>query len=127
VALFNVEEGLLKTWDWDRVVLLGDAVHKMTPNAGLSLNAGWQGAVALTNGVRRLLATKRTPDAAALGKVFYEYQTKTAKRAKQSLWLSQMYIRVTAWDNLMWKTLPTTSGHIWVATRLFSRCWRRLL
>jgi 2-polyprenyl-6-methoxyphenol hydroxylase-like FAD-dependent oxidoreductase len=103
VALFNAEEGFLKTWHWDRVVLLGDAVHKMTPNAGLSLNAGWQGVVALTNCLSRLLATNPIPDAAALSKVFNEYQTKTAKRVKQSLWLSQMYIRVTAWDNLMWK------------------------
>lgn len=60
----DLEEGVING-DWydtkdGRVVLAGDAVHKMTPNAGLGLNEGVQDAVALVNCVWSLLASNIT-------------------------------------------------------------------
>ncbi|KAH7110381.1 FAD binding domain-containing protein [Dactylonectria estremocensis] len=103
--LLNLEEGYVQSWHWDRIVLLGDSVHKMTPNAGLGLNQGWQGVAALTNILRRLLADKFTPNTRALDKAFAEYKTKTEWLAKNSMRLSSLYTRITAWHNGLYKAV----------------------
>lgn len=55
----DLEEGVIEG-DWydtrdGRIVLAGDAAHKMTPNAGLGLNEGVQDVVGLVNGVCSML------------------------------------------------------------------------
>jgi 2-polyprenyl-6-methoxyphenol hydroxylase-like FAD-dependent oxidoreductase len=110
-TVVNIEEGLLRRWYWDRIVLAGDSVHKMTPNSGLAVNQGWQGVVALTNVLRRLLSTNPEPDVVTLTKAFQTYQSNAEKTAKESLFLSKLYIRVTAWDNLAWKMADHASPY----------------
>ena len=112
VRLVNIEEGFIQRWHQDRIVLVGDSVHKMTPNAGLNVNQGWQGVVALTNLLRRLLLTNPNPDNKALAKVFGEYQKMTEKTAKQSLMLSELYTRVTSWHNIVYKVLDWVGQHV---------------
>lgn len=48
-GMSNLEEGIAKKWSIGRLVLVGDACHKFTPNAGLGLNNGIQDVVALCN------------------------------------------------------------------------------
>ncbi|KFY11406.1 hypothetical protein V492_04487 [Pseudogymnoascus sp. VKM F-4246] len=103
VRLVNIEEGFVKKWHEDRIVLLGDSAHKMTPNAGLSVNQGWQGVVALTNNLRQLLLKNPDPDTQALTNVFKAYQKATEKMAKDSLWLSNLYTKTTCWHNNAYK------------------------
>jgi len=105
VRLVNIEEGFIQRWYHDRIVLVGDSVHKMTPNAGLNVNQGWQGVVALTNLLRRLLLTTPSPGNKDLAKAFGEYQKMTEKTAKQSLRLSRLYTRVTSWHNIVYKLM----------------------
>jgi 2-polyprenyl-6-methoxyphenol hydroxylase-like FAD-dependent oxidoreductase len=107
VRLVNIEEGFIQRWHQDRIVLVGDSVHKMTPNAGLNVNQGWQGVVALTNLLRRLLLTNPDPDNKSLAKAFGEYQKMTEKTAKQSLMLSKLYTRVTSWHNIVYKMMDS--------------------
>ncbi|KAH8657815.1 hypothetical protein BX600DRAFT_523928 [Xylariales sp. PMI_506] len=101
--LLDLEEGFIQTWHWDRIVLVGDAVHKVTPNAGLGLNQGWQAVASLTNILRKMLLVNPEPDTEALGQAFTEYQTSTKGMAKDSIFLSSLYTRVTAWHNTFYK------------------------
>jgi 2-polyprenyl-6-methoxyphenol hydroxylase-like FAD-dependent oxidoreductase len=94
VRLVNVEEGLVQSWHWDRVVLVGDSVHKMTPNSGLGVNQGWQGVVALTN---------PDPDSESLTKAFKAYHARTEKMARDSFRLSKLYTRITSWHNIAYR------------------------
>lgn len=99
----GLEEGMADKWYGDRVVLMGDTVHKMTPNIGLGLNSGWQSAAVLTNGLRRLLQKDPEPNTQALNSIFREYQTLRKKDASDMVKVSGLYTRVVAWDNAVWK------------------------
>lgn len=99
----GLEEGVAETWYGDRVVLMGDTVHKMTPNAGLGLNSGWQSAVVLTNGLRRLLQKDPRPSTQSLNDIFQEYQDIRKQDASDMVKASGLYTRAVAWDNLLLK------------------------
>lgn len=98
----GLEEGLAERWHGDRVVLLGDAVHKMTPNIGLGLNSGWQSAVILTNSLRRLLQDDPAPSTEALNRVFKEYHNSRKRGTWYAVFLSGLYTRLVAWNNPLW-------------------------
>lgn len=74
-ALVEQEEGFLSTWCHDRIVLVGDAVHKTTSVNGLGLNCGLHSAAALMNQLYKL-KDKRSSDISieALRDSFKEYQ-----------------------------------------------------
>lgn len=48
-GMVNLEEGIVKHWSWDRIVLVGDAAHKFTPSTGAGCNNGIVDVVALAN------------------------------------------------------------------------------
>jgi 2-polyprenyl-6-methoxyphenol hydroxylase-like FAD-dependent oxidoreductase len=111
-AMVNLEEGMLKQWHWDRIVLLGDSAHKMTPHAGLGLNQGWQGVVALTNILRRLLGTTPNPDTALLTSALQQYQRGAESAAKSAMFLSKLYHRVVSWHNRGWKMMDLATPYL---------------
>lgn len=98
----GLEEGLTERWYGDRVVLVGDAVHKMTPNIGLGLNSGWQSAVILTNSLRRLLQEDPAPSTEALKSVFKKYHNSRKRGTLYAVFLSGLYTRLVAWNNPLW-------------------------
>ncbi|KAK7418276.1 hypothetical protein QQX98_004061 [Neonectria punicea] len=110
--LLNLEEGFVQTWHWDRIVLLGDSVHKMTPNSGLGLNQGWQGVAALTNILHKLLAGSSVPDTKTLEDAFAEYKQKTEWMAQNSMRLSSLYTRITAWHNGLYKAVDCVGPYL---------------
>ncbi|KAH6979009.1 hypothetical protein EDB82DRAFT_558602 [Fusarium venenatum] len=99
------EEGVAKTWSRDRVVLLGDAVHKMTPNIGFGLNTGWQSTVVLINLLRALLLENQNPDVKDLTKAFDEYQNIRLAHVTNDVKLAGTSTRAVMWDNILWKLL----------------------
>lgn len=99
----GLEEGIADKWYGERVVLVGDTVHKMTPNVGLGLNSGWQSAVILTNKLRSLLANNPEPSTEALNQLFKDYQGVRKKNAADMADVSGLYTRVVAWNNPVWK------------------------
>lgn len=99
----GLEEGVAPSWFGDRAVLIGDTVHKMTPNVGLGLNSGWQSAAVLTNGLHELLSKTPEPSTDALNQVFKDYQGIRKKNASDMNGISGLYTRVVAWDNPLWK------------------------
>ncbi|PSS00890.1 hypothetical protein BD289DRAFT_283263 [Coniella lustricola] len=99
----GLEEGLAEKWYGDRIVLIGDTVHKMTPNIGLGLNSGWQSAAILTNCLRKVLLRNLAPNTAELRDAFKEYQAIRKKDASDMVDVSGLYTRVVAWNNPVWK------------------------
>ncbi|KAK2069430.1 hypothetical protein P8C59_004014 [Phyllachora maydis] len=107
-VLTDLQEGNSRTWWYERVVLVGDAVHKMTPNAGFSMNTGWQGVVELTNRLRTVVrrcegkehGEAEGPTVEELAQeVFSPYQRGREAVAKHNLFCSGVYTRVSAWQN----------------------------
>lgn len=99
----GLEEGTAEKWFDERTVLVGDTVHKMTPNVGLGLNSGWQSAAVLTNCLRKLLLENPEPSTTALEGAFQKYQGIRKKDASESVEMSGLYTRVVAWNNPVWR------------------------
>lgn len=124
----HLEEGLVDKWHGanGRIVLIGDAVHKMTPNAGLGFNSGVQSAAALTNALRGiLLRDSKNVDSKALEDAFESYQDLRKPHAKKTIDLSALYTRVVAWDNPVWKLadryiMPYVNGDVLLLKLLVS-------
>lgn len=112
IGLINVEEGRVDRWAWGgRIVLVGDAVRKLDPHAGLGYNSGAGDIVDLVNRLRRLVLSTRggdskdgrgsegVPSAAALQGVFEEYE-KTRKGSERNVHIvSRLSARSSAWLN----------------------------
>ncbi|KAK5657322.1 hypothetical protein OQA88_3386 [Cercophora sp. LCS_1] len=96
-----LEEGVVNVWYGDRVVLVGDAVHKMTPNLGLGYNMAVQGVTLLTNFLRRELLTTNGSEGLSTAvlndKVFAPYQKERYKNAYAATDVSGTALRVAAW------------------------------
>ncbi|OTB19637.1 hypothetical protein K445DRAFT_44427, partial [Daldinia sp. EC12] len=58
-GMTNLEEGVLKRWFFERIVLVGDAAHKFTPNPGQGYMNGMQDVLALTNVLHSVLQPYR--------------------------------------------------------------------
>ncbi|KAI1841163.1 hypothetical protein JX266_012630 [Neoarthrinium moseri] len=69
-----LEQGVAKTWSRGRVVLVGDSVHKVTPNLGIGGNIGIESAASLANHLHALLKQESAPDSIALGEAFAAYR-----------------------------------------------------
>ncbi|EXF81329.1 FAD binding domain-containing protein [Colletotrichum fioriniae PJ7] len=100
----GLEEGLCEHWSWNgRVVLVGDAAHKFTPNAGLGFNNGVQDVVALCNRLQKFVsgtaneAGGKTPDFSALEVQFEAYRQERRERVEQDLEQSARVTRMHAW------------------------------
>lgn len=103
-GMSNLEEGIVKHWSWDRMVLVGDACHKFTPNQGLGYNNGVQDVVALANELNSAVsAGHRTGDAAvpleALAGVFSRYQASRMDLLRTDFGASASWTRMSAWEN----------------------------
>lgn len=83
--MLNQEEGFLDQWHHGRVVLVGDAVHKMTSLSGIGLTCDLHSAAALANELQTLLSPIRSPAAAgSVSEAFDRYQ-KTPERGKAAV------------------------------------------
>ncbi|EED19835.1 FAD-dependent monooxygenase, putative [Talaromyces stipitatus ATCC 10500] len=105
--LVNVEEGLFKHMFFGRVVLAGDAVHKMTPNIGLGGNSAMESIVVLTNLLNKAIKEhpQGKPDRAALQSLLTEYQKERQVRMRQFIDFSSLATKTQAWENLWYKIL----------------------
>ncbi|KAI8949197.1 hypothetical protein F4801DRAFT_553790 [Xylaria longipes] len=101
LGLINLEEGLLDTWSWKRIVLVGDAVRKLEPHAGLGYNSGVTDLVVLINGLRKL--TRRTTAAPPttttgdLEALFRAYQDQRMEDTPAIVAMSERRARMCAW------------------------------
>ncbi|KAH9232450.1 hypothetical protein K456DRAFT_1750839 [Colletotrichum gloeosporioides 23] len=98
-GMANLEEGILTNWSWGRIVLVGDACHKFTPNAGLGLNNGIQDVVMLSNGLREAVCSDSSgkPGISALSKIFKGYQETRKGMLKPEASQSAQLTRMQSW------------------------------
>lgn len=117
----DLEEGILERrfWSRDRVVLLGDAVHKMTPNISLGANNAIESTVILTNMLHAMyenaarvpkkveaeVAESRSTHLSMVREAFEGYANQRYDRAKMCVELSGLYTRFGAWDNWGYEVL----------------------
>lgn len=102
-GMTNLEEGVLKRWYWDRIVLVGDAAHKFTPNPGQGYMNGMQDVLALTNILHSVLKPYRDdangeyggkgPNTKILSAAFKRYQDGRLAGAHHGCDLSSHEIR----------------------------------
>lgn len=100
IGMFNLQEGNVQRWtQGGRVALVGDAVRKLNPHAGLGYNCGVGDIVELVNRLHRLLRTTQEGlvTAQMLEDEFGQYE-KTRKRYEKDVQMaSRMSVRNTAW------------------------------
>jgi 2-polyprenyl-6-methoxyphenol hydroxylase-like FAD-dependent oxidoreductase len=120
-GLTNLDEGVLATWSCGRVVLVGDAAHKLTPNIGWGFNSGVQDLVTLANLLRG--AVQRHPGAEVplreIEGVFAAYQTARMAFMTKVLNLSANVTRISTWSNFIRQMIdnfvsPTTTAETYL-------------
>jgi 2-polyprenyl-6-methoxyphenol hydroxylase-like FAD-dependent oxidoreductase len=81
--MLNQEEGFMSHWHHDRIVLVGDAVHKSTSVNGLGMTCGLHSAAVLANLLQGLVAnTKQSPSVEELSSIFSLYQQERQAEVK---------------------------------------------
>lgn len=114
MGLVPLQEGWVERWWHARIVLVGDAVRKLDPHAGLGYNSGVMDMVVLANKLRRLLLADPCPDTEALGAVFADYQAQMALYKPNTDYLSRVRPRQLGWltakDKLMTKYVIPWTG-----------------
>ncbi|KAH7322531.1 hypothetical protein B0I35DRAFT_350162 [Stachybotrys elegans] len=75
-GLLSLEEGVVEHWSWGgRVVLVGDAAHKFTPNTGAGCNHGVADVVALANQLNKMIkAADSAPSEEQVAEVLRAYR-----------------------------------------------------
>ncbi|KAM5347650.1 hypothetical protein ACJ41O_007474 [Fusarium nematophilum] len=103
-GMASLEEGVATHWSWGRVVLVGDACHKFTPNAGLGLNNGIQDVVMLCNGLRQAVCTDPLgqPRQSNLEDMFNAYQETRKGMLKSDASRSAGMTRMHAWESMLY-------------------------
>ncbi|KAL5338369.1 hypothetical protein BJX70DRAFT_366896 [Aspergillus crustosus] len=81
-ALVSIEEFVLKKYYHKRVLLLGDAAHKMHPLTGQGGNAGIEDSAFLANHLKELLQTDPTPTDYQLKDLFHKLQEERRPRTE---------------------------------------------
>ncbi|KAG2417446.1 hypothetical protein HFD88_008665 [Aspergillus terreus] len=106
-SMTALEEFLLQTWHYDRMVLLGDSVHKMAPNFGQGANCAIEDAAILASLLHELvnLNSASQPTDQQIDNVLTEYRKQRYERASQICNTSAMTTRVQARDGLFKKFL----------------------
>lgn len=102
-GLTNLEEGVVPHWSWGgRIVLAGDAAHKITPNIGWGYNSSVHDLVVLVNRLRAMLLRQQSGgegavSSSALGAVFRAYQAERMGHMQRINSISAKYTRVASW------------------------------
>ncbi|KAL2797702.1 hypothetical protein BJX66DRAFT_323165 [Aspergillus keveii] len=103
VSMTALEEGLFKTWFYDRMVLVGDSAHKMTPNFGQGANTAIEDAATLASLLQRLVSKTgiRKPSRAQIRNTLKEYQDARYPRVRRLYNDSWTICRFHARDNVV--------------------------
>ncbi|KAJ4256003.1 hypothetical protein NW762_009077 [Fusarium torreyae] len=104
-GMTNLEEGVAQNVSWNgRIVLVGDAWHKFTPNSGLGFNNGMQDVVSLCNKLHALtvssgISTSRdSPGTKELQAALNQYQIERDEPLRGDFLRSASATRLSTWE-----------------------------
>ncbi|KAK4098755.1 FAD/NAD(P)-binding domain-containing protein [Parathielavia hyrcaniae] len=98
-GMYDLHESVAERWYNGRVVIVGDAAHKMTPNLGQGGNNAIESVASLVNRLNALAKEKPIPTAAELEAAFGLYQNEREAQVKFIAGLAGSYTRWTSWRN----------------------------
>ncbi|KAJ5143331.1 uncharacterized protein N7515_002118 [Penicillium bovifimosum] len=100
-SMTALEEGLFETWNFNRIVLLGDSVHKMTPNIGQGANTAIEDAAVLASLINRVVCSTGSlqPTKIRIEAMLREYKGLRYERAKSTYERSRFGARFHTRDN----------------------------
>ncbi|KAH6603968.1 fad binding domain-containing [Trichoderma cornu-damae] len=95
-AVISLEECVMDHWHHGRIVLAGDAVHKVHPNMALGGNSAIEGVARVINNIHKVMqATKGPkPSGTALNSAFATYQQEMQQRMKELMDISNMVAKM---------------------------------
>ncbi|PYH45064.1 FAD-dependent oxidoreductase [Aspergillus saccharolyticus JOP 1030-1] len=101
-SMTALEEGLFRTWFFDRMVLIGDSVHKMTTNFGQGANSAIEDAATLSSLLYDLVhgCGVRNPSDAEIQDLLQKYHEARYDRMKMMCHTSAEVCRTQARDGL---------------------------
>jgi FAD dependent monooxygenase len=106
LSYLPLEEANHDVWSWGRIVCLGDAIHKMTPNMGQGGNQAIESAAVLTNCLVEMFArNQKSGKNLGIGEIenaLKKYQSIRQKRSKRFVDLSGAVTRneaLATWKN----------------------------
>ncbi|KAM0540894.1 hypothetical protein ACHAPJ_013460 [Fusarium lateritium] len=104
-GMTNLEEGVVQNVSWNgRIVLVGDAWHKFTPNSGLGFNNGMQDVVSLCNKLHTLLVrpgistSRDSPGTKDLQAALNQYQAERYEPLRADFLRSAGATRLSTWE-----------------------------
>lgn len=97
-AMVNQEEGYCDEWHHERVVLAGDAVHKLTSATGLGVNIGLNSAAVLANELYRALNSDPDPSTKAIEEAFARYQRIRGPETSRLHTIGRKQVRGVTWE-----------------------------
>ncbi|KAI1111192.1 hypothetical protein F5Y14DRAFT_329379 [Nemania sp. NC0429] len=96
-VLLHQEEGVAEQWHHDRVVLVGDAAHKMTSINGLGAVSGGLSTAVLVSNLRRLLQKTPSPSTEEIDAAFAAYQARRLPITTQIVKYGMQATRAATW------------------------------
>ncbi|KAF9321205.1 hypothetical protein BG003_003029 [Podila horticola] len=114
IAKVMLEEKLFSTWNGGRVVLLGDACHKLVPSSGQGGASAMHDAVALANWIAILQSASMVEVEAA----FQEYHAERYAIAKEEYDASQGFTNILGKD---YRAVITRAVLGWLPTSVWNR------
>ncbi|RYP42920.1 hypothetical protein DL770_011962 [Monosporascus sp. CRB-9-2] len=95
-----LEEGVLEHWFFGRVVMAGDALHKVTPNSRRGGSMAMEDAVSIANAIHQLTATHphRKPTDDEIHDALQHYQDTRIRRVKKITMVGGEMTRKQAYD-----------------------------
>ncbi|PTB69404.1 FAD/NAD(P)-binding domain-containing protein [Trichoderma citrinoviride] len=134
-GMSDLQEGICNNWGWGRIALVGDAIHKVCPNAGLGYQSGIQDVVSLVNNLRQLLASpgaSRNPSVAELEAMYTSYRAQRWDDLAIDASVSAHATRIQAWASWWYYvlgrylTVPSFVDYI-IANWVQAPVWRKRL
>ncbi|KAF9184322.1 hypothetical protein BGZ51_003391 [Haplosporangium sp. Z 767] len=112
ISKVYLEEKLFETWNYGRVVLIGDACHKMLPSSGQGAINAMQDAVILANCLYDLKSTSLEDVDVALK----DYKEQRYPHAKQQVDISSITGKILygqTWNERLWRKVVFTLRFKW--------------
>ncbi|KAL8932366.1 MAG: hypothetical protein Q9216_006868, partial [Gyalolechia sp. 2 TL-2023] len=120
--LVSVEEGIFEHWHFGRMVLAGDAAHKVTPNFALGGNTGIESVTVLTNELHRLIqmTPNGRPNKQAITATFQRYQTQRLPRVRMAHFASWFITRLQAFDGIIMRCMAQWIVPLFVGDKMIA-------